>query len=86
MSPTLNGNSVIQCFKHSNVIEIHDKDFYMGLPHMWPSHVEIEQTQFHIFVHSHVLSAILLNLDEICIDLAGTCSSVSAVRLSPVLI
>ena len=34
MSPTLNVSSVIQHFKHSNAIEIHNGitfDFYMGL-------------------------------------------------------
>ena len=36
-NPALNGGSVIRCFKHCNVIKIHDRitfDFYTGLPHM----------------------------------------------------
>ena len=35
MSPTLNGSSVLQCFEHSNAIEIRNGimfDFYPGLP------------------------------------------------------
>ena len=35
MSPALNGSSVLQCFEHSNVIEICNGvmfDFYLGLP------------------------------------------------------
>ena len=38
MSSTLNRSSVIQRFKGSDVIEIHDGitfDFYKGLPHMY---------------------------------------------------
>ena len=37
VSPVLNGSSVIQCFEHSDAIEIHDGisfDFYIGLPHL----------------------------------------------------
>ena len=37
MSPTLNGSSAIQRFKHNNTIEIRDSitfDFYMGLAHV----------------------------------------------------
>ena len=38
MSPTLNGNTALQRFEHSNVVEIHNRmmfDFYLGLPHMY---------------------------------------------------
>ena len=37
MSPTLNRSCVLQCFKHSNVVRIHNGimfDFYLGLPYM----------------------------------------------------
>ena len=36
-SPTLNGSSVLQCFKRDNAIEIRNEimfDFYPGLPHV----------------------------------------------------
>ena len=46
MSPALSGSSAIQCFKHSNAIEICDGisfDFYTGLPHtgMWYWHLDV---------------------------------------------
>ena len=37
MSPTLKGSSAIQCFEHSDAIEICDGiifNFYTGLPHI----------------------------------------------------
>ena len=37
ISPTLNGNSALQCFEHSNVMEICNEimfDFYSRLPHV----------------------------------------------------
>ena len=49
MSSALNGSSAIWHFKSSDAIKIRDGitfDFYMGLPHMWPSRVEIK----HYFV------------------------------------
>jgi len=37
MSPTLNGNLALQCFKHSNAVEMYNGimfNFYRGLPHL----------------------------------------------------
>ena len=37
MSPTLNRSCVLQCFKHGNVVRIHNGimfDFYLRLPYM----------------------------------------------------
>ena len=37
MSPTLNGISALQCFEHSNAIEMRNGifDFYLGLPPLY---------------------------------------------------
>ena len=37
MSPTRDGNTMLQCFKHGNAIEIGNGtmfDLYLGLPHI----------------------------------------------------
>ena len=50
-SPSLNGSSALEHFKHSNAIEIRNRilfDFYPGLPHM------AYKTQYRLIYAAHV--------------------------------
>ena len=81
MSATLNGSSALQCFEHSDVVEIRNRvmfDFYPGLPHIkqtcelnsfTPASIPYSYTASSHEINSHEINCHKVNSHKINLSL-----------------
>ena len=83
MSPALNGNTALQCFKHDNVVEICNRimlDFYPGLPHILIFALLIDKI-YYVYKYTKEFEQWCMNNTEKLLSYDNSCRSVHVEEL-----